>query len=153
MATEKEIQSAAAAVTLPCPECGAPMALRPSRFGPFYGCSRWRETGCRGSHGAHPNGAPLGTPATRLTKDARIRAHDAFDRLWQNGRMKRSRAYRWLRIMMNLSKPNAHIGKFTIEQCDRLVLLVERELARSPACAPAPTRERSTPRATAEARA
>ena len=60
---------------LACPECAAPMELRPSRFGQFYGCTRWPA--CDGTHGAHPNGSPLGTPANRATKDARIEALDA----------------------------------------------------------------------------
>lgn len=32
----------------PCPKCGAPMEVRQGRFGPFYGCSKFNETGCKG---------------------------------------------------------------------------------------------------------
>ena len=32
----------------PCPKCGAPMEVRQGRFGPFYGCTKFRETGCKG---------------------------------------------------------------------------------------------------------
>jgi hypothetical protein len=109
---------------LACPECGCPMALRPSRFGPFYGCTAWRQTGCRGSHGAHPDGRPLGIPADAATKAARIRAHESFDRLWQYGAMKRGAAYRWMRETLGLTKEQAHIGRFTIAQCDVLVAAV-----------------------------
>jgi ssDNA-binding Zn-finger/Zn-ribbon topoisomerase 1 len=116
------------ATTLVCPECGAPMRFKPSRYGPFYGCSRYSETGCRGTHGAHPNGAPLGTPATRAVKDARIRAHAAFDRLWANGRMPRKRAYAWLAEQLGLSRDAAHIGQFDEAQCDQVIAMVEREL-------------------------
>ena len=106
---------------LTCPECGARLLLKPSRFGLFYGCEQWRMTGCQGAHGAHPDGSPLGTPADGKTKQARIQAHTAFDQLYQSGRMKRADAYRWLRHAMGLTAEQAHIGKFTIEQCERLV--------------------------------
>ncbi len=33
--------------TLSCPECGAPMTLRQSRYGPFWGCTRYPE--CKGT--------------------------------------------------------------------------------------------------------
>jgi ssDNA-binding Zn-finger/Zn-ribbon topoisomerase 1 len=71
---------------LHCPDCGAMMSLRASKFGLFYGCSMFPQ--CRATHGAHPWGAPLGIPAKRDTKMARIRAHAAFDRLWKEGRMR-----------------------------------------------------------------
>lgn len=112
----------APAIILACPECGAPMELRNSRFGPFYGCSTWTATRCPGTHGAHPNGAPLGIPADHETKLARIRAHEAFDGLWRSG-LTRSRraAYRWLREALGLSKAEAHIGRFTRVQCEQLI--------------------------------
>lgn len=113
---------------LVCPDCGAPMVLKPSRYGQFYGCSRWSDTGCRGSHGAHPDGRPMGTPANAETKRARIEAHAAFDRLWKNGRMSRKRAYRWLRVALNLPKERAHISMFDVPQCEQLIRRVEREL-------------------------
>lgn len=116
------------AVALACPDCGAPMKLKGSRHGLFYGCTKWSETRCRGSHGAHADGRPLGTPATRDTKDARIRAHAVFDQLWQYRGAKRSEAYRWMRKTMKLTIEQAHIGHFTLEQCDQLIGLVELEL-------------------------
>lgn len=57
------------------------MMLRNSRYGLFWGCSRFPE--CRSTHGAHPDGRPLGKPATAEVKQARIAAHAAFDRLWK----------------------------------------------------------------------
>ncbi len=42
--------------TISCPECGAPMVLRQSRYGPFWGCSRYPE--CKGT-------LPLVQPAER----------------------------------------------------------------------------------------
>lgn len=106
---------------LSCPECGSLMQLKPSRFGLFYGCSRWRETGCKGSHGAHADGTPLGIPADEATKRARMRAHAVFNRLYEDGLMTRSEAYGWLQRNMQLSAEEAHIGRFTEEQCRRLI--------------------------------
>jgi ssDNA-binding Zn-finger/Zn-ribbon topoisomerase 1 len=100
------------------------MVLRKSRFGQFYGCTRFPE--CKGTHGAHPDGKPLGIPADSRTKQARIRAHAAFDELWKDGRMRRPDAYRWMQQAMGLDVDGAHIGKFTIEQCDQLVTLVQQ---------------------------
>lgn len=55
----------AARVDLVCPECGALMRLRKSRFGLFYGCTRYPY--CKASHGAHPDGAPLGVPVNKAS--------------------------------------------------------------------------------------
>ncbi len=116
---------------LVCPECGGSMRLKHSKHGLFYGCERWRE-GCKGTHGAHVDGSPLGTPANAETKKARIQAHRFFDRLWkkENGRkaaMTRAQAYAWMQKALNLSRNDAHIGKFDIEQCSRLTELVKKK--------------------------
>ncbi len=113
---------------LTCPECGAEMVLKQSRYGPFYGCIRWATTGCKGAHGAHPDGRPMGTPATLETRRARIEAHEAFDRLWKSGRMKRKQAYAWLSAAMGMPSEQAHISRFDVAQCRRVVEAVEREL-------------------------
>ena len=110
-----------------CAECGAPMVLRTARKGPgagrcFWGCSTFPR--CRATHGAHPDGRPLGVPGDRATKAARIRAHDAFDPIWRSGVISRSGAYRWMRRALGLSEAEAHIGRFTIAQCDALIAAV-----------------------------
>lgn len=116
---------------LRCPECGAPMVLRETskyrypRTGEprkFWSCSRFPA--CRGIHGAHPNGKPLGVPANAETKRARIRAHRVFDTLWRGGPMSRDQAYRWMQDALGMTKRQAHIGKFTIDECERLITAV-----------------------------
>ena len=111
----------------PCPECGGRMVLRPSKYGLFYGCAAYPI--CKAAHGAHADGQPLGIPADKPTKDARIRAHAAFDRLWKETRMTRSDAYGWMRGEMGLSRDDAHIGRFTISQCEDLIRKVDRWFA------------------------
>ena len=104
-----------------CPECGARMILREGKHSLFYGCCKFPQ--CRGTHGAHPNGAPLGTPADRATKDMRIKAHDAFDQLWKplSAPYTRAEAYLVMQSLMGMSSDEAHIGKFTAEQCQELI--------------------------------
>jgi len=113
---------------LTCPECGKPMILRTSRFGPFYGCTGWPDCEC--THGAHPDGSPLGTPADRATREARTRAHEAFDALWapnegEGSRTRRKAAYAQLQVIMGMNEEQAHIGKFTLRQCEVLVARLE----------------------------
>lgn len=89
-----------------------------------------RTTGCDARCGCHPNSKrPLGGMATKATRDARMRAHAAFDRLWKGGPGKRfetrSEAYRWLAAAMGLAEVVTHIGMFDAVQCDEVVRLVE----------------------------
>lgn len=103
-----------------CGDCGAPMVLRPSRFRPFWSCTRFPE--CRGTHGAHPDGRPLGVPANAATRAARIQAHAAFDSLWRSGGMSRSAAYRWLAKAMGRSE--VHMSGLSQPECDEVIRLV-----------------------------
>ena len=124
--------------TVTCADCGALMRLRTARKGAgagklFWGCSTWPK--CNATHGAHPDGRPLGIPGDKASKAARIRAHAAFDPLWASGEMSRGAAYRWMQGALGLSQDEAHIGRFTVEQCERLIRCVEvraQALARIP---------------------
>lgn len=107
----------------PCPECDGEMVLRTSRYGLFYGCRAYPQ--CRCTHGAHPNGEPLGVPADADTRLARTEAHAVFDTLWKSGRMSRGQAYRWLAGAMGLDE--VHIGAMSGEACARVIRLVEEE--------------------------
>lgn len=128
---DEDPTSAPVELTCPEPDCGAPMVLRVTRRAPwtgrkFYGCSRFPE--CRSTHGAHPDGTPLGIPATKATKQARIRAHDVFDQLHRPGRMTRSQAYVFLAKRMGMSKDECHIGRFDAAQCDQVIAIATRRL-------------------------
>ena len=102
-----------------CPICHSPMVLRNSKYGKFWGCSQWPT--CNATHGAHPNGTPLGIPGDDATKKVRIDAHKKFDGWWKGEGLTRKEAYRNLQRIMNLSKAEAHIGRFTIAQCYTLM--------------------------------
>lgn len=94
----------------------------------YYCCPEWAVSGCSGTVGAHPNGVPLGWPADAETKKARKRAHKAFDKLWKTGFCSRSRAYEWLREVMDLSAEAAHIGKMDKDQCEMVCKHSQRVL-------------------------
>lgn len=116
-----------------CPECGAPMVLRTTtkfkyKSGSprkFYGCSRYPE--CQAAHGADPSGNPLGKPANKETKQARIGAHEKFDSYWKQKGLQRNQAYKLLQDIMELSPKDAHIAMFSKEQCLELIKRLERQ--------------------------
>lgn len=56
---------------LDCPDCGAPMRLVLGKFGRFYGCSKYKVTGCKGGVSARPDGMPLATPGDLYTRRLR----------------------------------------------------------------------------------
>lgn len=93
-----------------CPNCGAEMILRqtqkfktkdgkPSKF---YGCSKWPE--CKATHGAHPNGEPLGVPADLETKQLRMEAHKLCEKIWGE----------WAMMSGHISKMDKHELKVLI---------------------------------------
>lgn len=67
-----------------CP-CGARMKLKYSKKYKkhFYGCEKWPD--CRNTHGAHPDGRPLGKPADKETRDLRRMLHIALDKYYPLG--------------------------------------------------------------------
>lgn len=117
--------------SLKCPECGALMELRRTnkyhwkngKGRLFYGCSRWPD--CKATHGAHPDGSPLGVPANMETKKARIEAHAALDRVVSARGWTGQGAYMWLGrklgIAENRIKEECHIAKFDLTTCRRVV--------------------------------
>lgn len=114
---------------LRCPLCRNLMVLRRTdkfRYGSgrsrlFWGCIRFPD--CNSTHGAHPNGKPLGIPADAETKQSRMKAHEAFDKLWTEHGLSRRESYTVLQKMMGMSADEAHIGRFDIAQCQRLISL------------------------------
>jgi hypothetical protein len=111
---------------LECPECGHFMVLDTRRGQLLYRCSTNSWTKCSGSHSCHQhNAVPLGIPGDAQTKAARMQAHKAFDQLWKKMGMRRKDAYRWLQTIMDLNAKEAHIGRFTLEQCKDLLDLLD----------------------------
>lgn len=63
----------------------------------------------------------MGELANRELRALRVKAHAAFDPLWQSGSMSRSRAYAWLAGQMDVEVRDCHIGMFNVEQCRRVI--------------------------------
>lgn len=106
--------------------CGAPMQLRQSRHGTFYGCTNWPE--CDGLIGCHPGTeVPLGKPASKAVRQARVRAHKALDALWQpmggERRKYRDAAYRFLAEELGVNDP--HIGEMDGDDCEFVIMTCE----------------------------
>jgi hypothetical protein len=100
---------------------------RRSDGAPFWGCERFPT--CKATHGAHPDGTPLGIPGTRDEKAARRSAHAAIDVIWQSGRMNRGGVYAWLERSMQLPKGEGHVGRFNVEQCEQAIQLANAFMA------------------------
>jgi len=115
-----------------CPYCDKPAELVDSSviYGPFkpdFG-KFWHCSPCDayvGTHRNSPRHAPLGRLANKTLRHWKMRAHAAFDPLWKSGRMTRVRAYDWMARRLEIPKEKAHIGKFDVEQCQKLVELME----------------------------
>lgn len=88
----------------------------------FFGCVRFPD--CHGAHGAHPDGTPMGTPADKRTRIARVNAHAAFDAAAKARGMSRKDSYRWLQDLTDLDRLHAHISMFDAETCERLVAVI-----------------------------
>ncbi|GAB1376843.1 hypothetical protein MASR1M48_16950 [Lactococcus petauri] len=111
---------------LECPDCGSMMRLRHGQYGVFYSCVEYPN--CRGIHSAHKTGDPMGKPADKETRIARMEAHRKFDSIWKYSKMSRTEAYEWMQEQMGMTKDEAHIGNFDKDQCEKLIVLVkERE--------------------------
>lgn len=106
--------------------CGSPTVLRSSKYGFFYGCTRW--PGCDGKVGVHPGTTkPLGTVADKPTRFARSVAHATFDAIWQSDEgPSRGGAYQWLASRMSLDQQDCHIGQMDLEQCKRVVAIASQ---------------------------
>jgi ssDNA-binding Zn-finger/Zn-ribbon topoisomerase 1 len=115
-----------------CPECGSEMLLKETKKfltksgepKKFYGCSRFPL--CNSTHGAHPNGSPLGTPATQEVKDLRIKVHGLCDQIWGDwkviSREKKREIYDW----MKKNAPKEHIAemdKNDLLETERVLML------------------------------
>lgn len=114
-----------------CPYCGGKVLLRDSSliyhgksYGLIYICSNYPY--CDAFVGVHKGTTKqLGTLADAPLRKLRIECHDAFDKLWKDGKMKRPEAYHWLHEAMNLHRREAHIGKFDTKLCLKFLDIIK----------------------------
>lgn len=110
-----------------CPDCGSEMVLRETKkytykngvARKFFGCVRFPD--CTATHGAHPDGKPLGVPADSDTKMARIELHDVCRKIWGEPKRGKRPMYEWL-------KKNAlkeHIGEMSLDDIEKTKSLLK----------------------------
>ena len=111
-----------------CPYCGKSALLVDGREVYPYRKDLWCEMfyickPCGAWVGVHKDSkkfAPLGVLANAELREARIKAHAAFDSLWKN-KMTRRDAYKWLMKRLGLSSKQCHIGMFDVYMCKKVV--------------------------------
>lgn len=125
-----------------CPYCGADTVLIKGSL--LYGSNSdasdlnfWICWPCDAYVGCHRGDSegwdcgtkPLGTPAKKELRMARAELHGSFDKLWTEGRMRRTNAYSWLAKRLGISVDECHIGMFDVDTCKR-AMVVTRDLSK-----------------------
>jgi hypothetical protein len=110
-----------------CPYCKNPAQWVENKeiYGKNYGKSymMWLCKPCDAYVGCHNNTKePLGTIANKETREARKRAHEAFDPMWKTGFMLRKEAYE---ILNNHFGFEVHIGESDISMCEQIIEFIE----------------------------
>jgi len=83
----------------------------------FYHCKP-----CDATVSCHPGTSiPKGTLADAKLRKARLRAHQAFDPLWQKGFINRSNAYAWLARQMQIDVDYCHMALFNLDECEQVI--------------------------------
>ena len=80
---------------------------------------------CDARVGCHAkSGEPLGRLANAELRKAKMETHEVFDKLWKKEHwgihcrsLTRGEAYRWLRLELNMTRDECHIGMFSVEKC------------------------------------
>ena len=121
-----------------CPDCGSIMILRrTTKFKTkdgkdrmFWGCSKWPE--CNATHGAHPDGTPLGIPANKKTKEMRMRVHRLLEQNWGEWRTTTKKQKQQMYAWLKKNAPKEHIAEMTYDELiETEKILIENGLAKS----------------------
>lgn len=103
---------------------------------------RWHKCyycpNCKAVVGCHPGtNIPKGLMATAAIRRYRVKAHKAFDPLWQDELCTREDAYIWMAELLGLPHELAHIGllsrehlEFLIAACPNRYKVLERRKAK-----------------------
>ena len=115
-----------------CPYCNKPSELvtgkviyrnRPDLYGKYY----YYCKDCNAYTGCHKNTKePLGTLANADLRKARVKAHDALDKIWKEKLLNRRKVYEMLSNYMELHKKETHIGLFDEYQCAVTIVFARR---------------------------
>lgn len=135
-------RSGTLAPDVPCPYCGKGARYWPTsahlysgrEYGPVWECAP-----CQAWVGCHPDGRPLGRLADRSLRQAKMKAHEAFDPMWKakarkeriGAKAARNAGYAWLARQLGIEREDCHIGMFDLAMCNRVVAVCmsAREMA------------------------
>jgi len=115
---------------LNCIDCGAALVLKRGRFGIFYGCTQFRETGCEVTQNCHQNDAkPYGRPASAKTKAARKEVREWVERLLTEKHYPTlPSVYSWLREELGTQDKEFRLSYFDEATCKRVTAAVKHKL-------------------------
>lgn len=117
-------------MNIKCPYCGRKASFVTSEkfYGRDYGTNLYICRPCDARCGTHGRSdKPLGTMADAELRRYRMKAHRQFDSLWKDGDMTRTEAYAWMQDAMQMTKDEAHIALFDVDQCKRLIKKIKDE--------------------------
>ena len=112
-----------------CPYCGNLATYMTSFefYGKRYSSNLYGCEPCDARVGTHGKGKrPLGTLADGQLRNLRKMCHAKIDPAWKKGGVRRRAVYSRLARKMGLPSKEAHIGLFNVDQCRRLLGMLER---------------------------
>ena len=112
---------------LECPDCGALLILKDSKFGIFYGCVNWRETQCKGSLSCNRSAKPLGSPANAETRKLRHQAYEAMHTFWDMSKCE----YGEIHTLLGVPQDYLRIGFLDKAKCLRIIEAVRHATPKS----------------------
>jgi hypothetical protein len=120
-----------------CPYCGKKAELKTGREiyagrGSWDGKKFWVCEPCNAWVGCHDRNErygrvgdePLGRLANKELREAKMKAHLAFDPIWKKKSMKRKEAYAWLAKKLGIPADECHIGMFDVDMCREVVIVM-----------------------------
>lgn len=94
----------------------------------LYVCARYPQ--CDSYVSAHKKTLlPMGTLANASLRRKRILAHRSFNRLWEEGPMKKWQAYQWMQAKLALPCDQAHIAMMSEYMCDQLIAACDQAVS------------------------
>jgi hypothetical protein len=114
-----------------CPYCNGKSILRPETFiynehysdKNYWVCENYPN--CNAYVGTHGHGIwqnfPMGRLANPDLRNLKKNAHQLFDHMWKTKTIARGEMYSWMRRVMNLTEPEAHIGELDNDRCRELI--------------------------------
>jgi len=109
--------------SIKCDYCQQPAPLVDNKiiYGRSFGKSYYCQE-CGAWVGVHEGTVrPMGRMANAHLRRWKMKAHAAFDPIWQLKSMQRSRAYLWLSKELGIERKDCHIGKFDADLCQLTV--------------------------------